>query len=375
VAARRAWAEVDLAAVRHNASLLAQLAAPATVCAVVKAGAYGHGSVPVAQAALEGGAAWLAVAIVEEGAVLRDHGIEAPILLLSEPPAEAMADVVALRLTPTVYTEHGVEAAAKAVAAAEAPPLDVHVKVDTGMHRVGAGAEATPAVVRAVVDRPELHFGGLWTHFAVADDPGSAFTDEQCSRLDAVVADLADQGLRPPMVHACNSAGAIGHPAARHDMVRCGIALYGVAPSMALAAVQAVEGLRPVLSLRARVSYVRVVEAGEAVSYGLRRPLDRRSHVATIPIGYADGVPWRLGVEGGEVLIGGRRRPLAGSVTMDQIMVDCGDDEGVIPGDEVVLIGRQGSEHITAWEWATKVGTIAYEVLCGIGPRVPKMYG
>jgi alanine racemase len=383
VAARRAWAEVDLAAVRHNASLLAELAAPAALCAVVKARAYGHGSVAVAEAALESGATWLAVAIVEEAAVLRDHGIDAPILLLSEPPAASMADVVGLRLTPTIYTQSGVEAAAKAVAHAGSPggagvgaaPLDVHVKVDTGMHRVGAGAEEAPAIVRAVVDRPELNFGGLWTHFAVADDPGNPFTDEQCSRFDAVVAQLVDQDLRPPLVHACNSAGAIAHPGAHHDLVRCGIALYGVAPSPALAAVQPVEGLRPVLSLRARVSYVREVGAGEAVSYGLRRPLERRSHVATVPVGYADGVPWRLGVSGGEVLIGGRRRPLAGSVTMDQIMVDCGDDGGVLPGDEVVLIGRQGNEQITAWEWATHVGTIAYEILCGIGPRVPKIYG
>jgi alanine racemase len=375
VAARRAWAEVDLAAVRHNASLLGGLAAPAALCAVVKAAGYGHGSVAVAKAALEGGASWLAVAIVEEGAVLRDHDIDAPILLLSEPPAQAMADVVALRLTPTIYTQQGVEAAAKAVAAAEAPPLDVHVKVDTGMHRVGAGPEAVPAIVRAVVDRPELNLGGLWTHFAVADEPGNPFTDQQRSRFGAVVEELAQQGLRPPMLHASNSAGAIAHPDAHHDMVRCGIALYGVAPSPALAAVQAVEGLRPVLSLRAQVSYVREVGAGEAVSYGLRRPLEKMSRVATVPIGYADGVPWRLGVSGGEVLVGGRRRPLAGSVTMDQIMVDCGDDQGVLPGDEVVLIGRQGNEHVTAWEWATKAGTIAYEVLCGIGPRVPKIYG
>jgi alanine racemase len=372
VAARRAWAEVDLGAVRHNASLLAELVAPARLCAVVKAAAYGHGSVAVAKAALEGGASWLAVAIVEEGAVLRGHGVEAPILLLSEPPAESMDDVVSLGLTPTLYTERGVEAAAKAVASAGAPPLDVHVKVDTGMHRVGAGAEEALAVVQAVADRPELNFGGLWTHFAVADEPGNPFTDQQCSRFDEVVARLT---ARPPLVHACNSAGALAHPGAHHDMVRCGIALYGVAPSPALAAVQPVEGLRPALSLRARVSYVREVAAGEAVSYGLRRPLERTARVATVPVGYADGVPWRLGVEGGEVLIGGRRRPLAGSVTMDQIMVDCGDDAGVLAGDEVVLIGRQGTEHITAWDWATKVGTIAYEVLCGIGPRVPKLYG
>ena len=375
MSARRAWAEVDLGAVRHNAALLAELAAPAGLCAVVKAAGYGHGSVAVARAALEGGATWLAVAIVEEGEVLRRHDIDAPVLLLSEPPAAAMDDVVALALTPTLYTERGVEAAAKAVASAGAPPLDVHVKVDTGMHRVGVDPDGAVAVAQAVAERPELNLAGLWTHFAVADEPGNAFTDEQCARFDAVVERLDALGLRPPLVHACNSAGALAVAAAHHDMVRCGIALYGVAPSPAMAAVEAVAGLRPALSLRARVSYVRRVPAGEAVSYGLRRPLERESRVATVPVGYADGVPWRLGVTGGEVLIGGRRRPIAGSVTMDQILVDCGDDEGVLPGDEVVLIGRQGTEQVTAWEWATKVGTIAYEVLCGIGPRVPKVYG
>jgi len=379
VAGRRAWAEVDLGAVRHNAFLLSTLVAPAGLCAVVKAGGYGHGSVAVARAALEGGASWLAVAIVEEGAELRDHDVDAPVLLLSEPPVEAMDDVVALRLTPTLYTEQGVEAAAKAVASAGAPPLTVHVKVDTGMHRVGASAEGAVAVVRAVADHPELRFGGLWTHFAVADDPDHPFTAEQCARFDVVIERLVTMGLRPPMAHACNSAGALGVTGARHDLVRCGITLYGVAPSPALAAVQPAlvqdgDGLRPALSLKAGVSYVRRVAAGEAVSYGLRRPLERDATVATVPVGYADGVPWRLGVCGGEVLIGGRRRPLAGSVTMDQILVDCGDDDGVLPGDEVVLLGSQGNEQITAWDWATLAGTIAYEVLCGIGPRVRKIY-
>ena len=371
-ATRRAWAEVDLGAVRHNATLLAGLVAPAGLCAVVKAGGYGHGAVAVARAALEGGASWLAVALVEEGATLRRHEVDAPILLLSEPPA--MDDVVALALTPTLYTQEAVEAAAKAVAAAGAAPLTVHVKVDTGMHRVGADAEDAVAVVRAVADRPELTFGGLWTHFAVADEPGHPFTDQQCARIEAVVQRLTGLGLRPPLVHACNSAGALASPWAHQDLVRCGIALYGVAPSPAFASTVPVAGLRPALSLRAQVSHVRRVGAGEAVSYGLRRRLDRASTVATVPLGYADGVPWRLGVSGGEVLIGGRRRPLAGSVTMDQILVDCGDD-AVAPGDEVVLLGGQGEETITPWDWATQAGTIAYEVLCGIGARVPRIYG
>lgn len=372
---RPAWAEVDLGAIRHNASLLARTVAPARLCAVVKASGYGHGSVAAARAALEGGASWLAVALVDEGAVLRAHGIDAPILLLSEPPPEAMADVVAQGLTPTLYTRNGVEAAAKAVASSGAvQALDVHVKVDTGMHRVGVGVEDAVLMVRAVGERPELRLGGLWTHFAVADEPADPFTATQCARFDRVVAELTRLGLRPPLVHAANSAGAMVHPRSHYGLVRCGIALYGVAPSRALANLGPMSELRPALSLRARVSYVRLVDAGEAVSYGLRRPLVCASTIATVPVGYADGVPWRLGVSGGEVLIGGRRRPLAGSVTMDQIIVDCGDDTDVVPGDEVVLLGRQGEEHVSAWDWASCTGTIAYEILCGISPRVPKVY-
>jgi alanine racemase len=368
---RPVWAEVDLEAIRRNAATLVGLAAPARLCAVVKAWGYGHGPVPVAEAALKGGASGLAVALVEEGDHLRRAGVRAPILLLSEPPQDAMADVVALGLTPTLYSHPGVEAAAKAVVTTSPPePLGVHVKVDTGMHRVGAAPADAVAVARAVDERSELRLEGLWTHFAVADEPDNAFTAEQSVRFTAVVEELAAAGVHPPQLHTCNSAGAIAHPQARHDLVRCGIALYGVPPSPALA--DRVD-LCPALSLRARVSYVKEVAAGDGISYGLRYRLARRSVVATVPIGYADGVPWRLGVAGGQVLLGGRRRPIAGTVTMDQIIVDCGDDS-VSPGDEVVLLGRQGDESVDAWEWAGRLGTIAYEVLCGISPRVPKTY-
>jgi alanine racemase len=368
---RRAWADVDLGAVRHNAAALLATASPARLCAVVKAGGYGHGAVPVARAALEGGATWLAVALVEEGAVLRQSGVTAPVLLLSEPPHDAMADVVGLGLTPTLYTQAGVEAAAKAVAEAGRSPLGVHVKVDTGMHRVGAAPADAVALTVGVVDRPELRLEGFWTHFAMADEPDDPFTATQLARFRTVVAELARTGVRPPLLHTCNSAGAIAHPAARHDLVRCGIGLYGVTPAPGLGRGL---GLRPALSLRARVSHVNQVAAGEGVSYGLRHRFTRPSVVATVPLGYADGVPWRLGAVGGEVLIGGRRRPIAGSVTMDQITVDCGDDRSVAPDDEVVLLGHQGDQAIDAWEWAGRLGTIAYEVLCGIGPRVQKRY-
>jgi alanine racemase len=378
VTLRPVWAEVDLAAIRHNIGVLAGLAAPAGVCAVVKAWAYGHGPVEVARAALDGGAAWLAVALVEEGARLRDAGIDAPVLLLSEPPSAAMADVVGLGLTPTVYTEEGVAAAARAAAAhradpARGVPLAVHVKVDTGMHRVGAAAADAVKLARTVEERPELSLQGLWTHFAVADDPDDPFTAVQAGRFDDVLDELAGLGVRPPLVHACNTAGVLTHRPAHHDLVRCGIGMYGVAPSPALA--HRTGGLRPALTLRARVSLVREVAAGEGVSYGRRFRAERPTMVATVPVGYADGVPWRLSGTGGEVLLGGRRRAIAGAVTMDQLMVDCGDDEDVHVRDEVVLFGRQGAATITAWDWAERLDTIAYEIVCGISiQRVPRRY-
>ena len=379
---RPTWAEIDLAAVRHNARLLKRLAAPAALCAVVKADAYGHGSVPVARAALEGGAAWLAVALVEEGVILRDAGIVAPVLVLSEPTPEAMAVVVERGLTPTLYTPHGADAAARAAAAA-ATVLEVHVKVDTGMHRVGAHPADVASLVGAVDAAPSLHFAALWTHLAVADgaaDEDRVFTAEQLSVFDATRVSLASAGFDPPMVHAANSAGVIAFPTARLDMVRCGIALYGVVPTPAMGpvlsddpALAGAELLRPVLSLRSTVSLVRPLGAGERPSYGRRLPLAERSLVATVPIGYADGVPRRYCAAGGTVLIGGRRCPLAGTVTMDQIVVDCGSDADVSVGDEVVLIGRQATASLTVQDWADVLGTIGNEVLTEIGSRVPRV--
>ena len=373
MALRPAWAEVDRAAIRHNTRLLVERVAPAQVCAVVKAHGYGHGPVQVAEAALRAGATWLGVALVEEGAHLRAAGqFTEPILLLSEPPSPQMDDVVAHGLTPTLYTPAAVDAAAKAVAAsARREPLPVHVKVDSGMHRVGATPEAAVRLALAVHDSPELHLEGLWTHLAVADEPDHPFTTTQVQRFDAVVEELAAHGVRPQLLHAANSAAALTRPDARYDMVRCGIALYGLIPSPQLGGVA---DLHPALALKARVALVKRVDAGEAVSYGLRYRLDKVSYVVTVPIGYADGVPRRLGAVGGEVLIGGRRRPIAGTVTMDQITVDCGDNDTVVAGDEVVLLGRQGDEEISAWDWATRLDTIAYEIVSGISRRVPLDY-
>lgn len=364
-------AQIDLAAIAANVAALSDLAGDASLMAVVKADAYGHGAVEVAKTATRAGAEWLGVALVEEGVELREAGIDGPILVLSEPPVVAAEAVVAARLTPTVYGEQWIGALAEAVAASgSSSSLPVHLKVDTGMHRAGCDAGDALAIAKAVVSHGELVLEGVMTHFAVADEVDHPATDEQIAGFTTVLAELAAAGITPDVVHAANSAAAMTRPEARYDLVRCGIALYGIAPAPEL------EGrveLAPAMSLAAQVSHVRRVDGGEGVSYGLRYRLERPGTIATVPIGYADGVPRRLGHVGGEVLVGGRRRPIAGTVTMDQIMVDCGDDE-VSPGDDVVLIGRQGDEEITASEWAVRLDTIAYEITCGIGARVPRRY-
>jgi alanine racemase len=366
---RAARADVDLDAIRHNVGVLADLVAPSTLCAVVKADGYGHGAIAVSQAVLGAGASWLGVALIEEGAVLRKAGIEAPILLLSEPKLADVELAVHYDLRLTVYSREAIEAAADAAAASQRTAR-LHLKVNTGMNRVGADRREVVDLARAVAKQPGLELEALWTHCAVADEPDNPFTDEQLDRLDEITGALREVGLAPPMFHAANSAAAIDRPRSRRDLVRCGIAVYGLAPSPALAGRV---DLQPAMTLRAEVSMVKRVAAGERVSYGLRHEFASAATVATVPIGYADGVPRRLAAQGGEVLIGGRRRPIVGVVTMDMFMVDCGEDD-VSAGDEVVLLGSQGHETIGADEWAERLDTINYEVVCGIGPRVPRYY-
>ena len=370
---RRAWAEVDLDAIRHNTARLLEVVAPAQLCAVVKADAYGHGALEAARASLSAGASWLAVALCEEGVKLRQAGVDAPILVLSEPAPEAMGPCVEWGLSPTVFTEADI-AGAEEAAASRGTTLRVHLKVDTGMHRAGVPPSQALPMAQAAMAAPHLRFEGLWTHLALAEELDHDLTSTQLARFDNVLLSLRAAGLHPDLVHAANSAGAIAHPVSRYDLVRCGIALYGYPPSPAVAKVLSDLGfeLRPALSLKARVSSCRWLPAGERVSYGQVRPLPQGSLVATVPLGYADGVPRRLS-GAGEVLIRGRRRPLAGTITMDQLLVDCGPDADVEVGDEVVLLGSQGAERIDALEWAAILGTISYEVLCDISPRVPRV--
>jgi alanine racemase len=365
------WSEVDLDAVRDNVAVLREVAAPAELLAVVKANGYGHGAVPVSRAALDAGASWLGVARVEEGEQLRAAGIDAPVMLLSEPAPRVASRVVEAALTPVVYTGFGIDGLVKATAdAGRTSPLDVHLKVDTGMHRVGCAPDDALAVARSIAGHDELTLAGVCTHLAVADEPENPYTGEQLARFERVLAELDAAGLRPPLVHAANSAGLLAEPRARYDLVRVGIACYGLPPAPALAGRAE---LRPALSLRARVTLVKTLPPGTHVSYGLRSAVGETGRVATVPAGYADGVPRNLGLVGGEVLVRGRRRPIVGVVTMDQLLVDLGDVPAE-PGDEVVLIGRQGDDEITATEWAGRLGTISYEVVTGIGARVPRTY-
>jgi alanine racemase len=368
----RAWADVDLGAVRHNVGVLRRHVAPARLCAVVKADGYGHGAVRVARAARDAGAEWLAVAQVSEAAALREAGIDGPLLLLSEPRPDEIATAVGLDLRLTVYTPEMVAALADAVPATRGgAPLRLHVKVDTGMRRVGVAPDEAVALAKVVADHPRLELEGVFTHLPVADEPGNAFTGHQLARFDAVLDQLRAAGFDPPLRHAANSAGAIRLREARYDLVRCGIAVYGVPPSPVL---DGLVDLRGALRLSSEVSFVKRVPAGHGISYGLRQRTRHETTIATVPIGYADGVFRSLPLAGAEVLVHGQRRRMIGVVTMDQLMVDCGTRLDVRPGDPVVLLGAQGDERITPDEWAEKLGTISYEVVCAIGPRVERRY-
>jgi alanine racemase len=362
---RRALARVDLAALERNCATLARAAAPATLCAVVKANAYGHGAVPAARAALAGGATWLAVATAEEAAALRACGIDGPLLVMGALSPEELDVALAAEADLVAWREGFVAALAGHPRGAG---TGVHVKLDTGMGRLGTrdAGEAT-RVAEAVAAAPGLRLAGAMTHFATADDdPG--FAREQLARflpwaerLRAAHGDL--------LVHAANSAAALGIPEARLDMVRCGIAVYGMDP---FHEDPAAYGLEPVLELTSYVAEVKRCAPGESVGYGRRFVASGPTWLGTVPIGYADGV--RRGLTNDcDVLVAGRRVPLVGTVSMDNITVDLGPDPPP-RGSEVVLLGQQGEERILAEEWARRLGTINYEIACGIGPRVPRAH-
>ncbi len=365
---RPTLAKIDLHALAHNFREVEKRAGERSILAVVKARAYGHGAVPVSRRLLDLGADVLGVALVEEGRELRDADIQAPVLVMGAVFPEQAGEIVRLGLTPVIASLAVARALADA-AQGQGTRAAVHVKIDTGMGRIGLVPEAAPDFIAEAVKLKGIHIEGLMTHFADADLRDKQFAATQADRFEKLINALESRGLPVPVRHAANSAAVLDYRRALFTMVRPGLMLYGYNP---------LEGgmdadLRPVLSLVTRVAFLKRVPAGTPISYGRTFITGRESLIATIPIGYADGYGRGLSNRG-EALVRGKRVPVAGRVCMDMTMLDVTDVPGVREGDEVVLIGAQGSERITAGDIAAATGTIPYEVLCAIGSRVPRVY-
>lgn len=367
---RAAWVEVDLGAIAHNVRALNALTPKATrLMAVVKADGYGHGSVEVAQTALAAGAERLGVATVEEALLLRQAGIAAPVHILSQPPAEAVELLIEHDIITTV-TDRDFAASLSRAATRRGAQAVYHLKVDTGMNRIGVRAEDAAGMARWLRDLPGLFMEGVFTHFATADDPGDWDFARQEARFSGAFELMRNEGIKPHLVHAANSAATILHPETHLDMVRCGITIYGLHPSAAT--VDRVD-LKPAMQVKARVSFVKEIGLGEGVSYGLTWQAPGRATIATLPLGYADGVHRVLSNQM-DVLIGGRRCQQVGRVCMDQLMVEVPAGTRVQPGDEAVLVGAQGRSTILLDELAEAAGTINYEMACGFALRMTRRY-
>jgi len=363
--ARRCWAEIELQALQHNvAAVCAQVGPTVRVMAVLKANAYGHGAGPVARA-LAARVAMFGVANVTEAEELRTQVAETPVFILGPALPEERARIVAARFIPTIST---LEEAQHFAALAGDDALPVHLKLDTGMGRIGIWENEAVEVARKIHALRGLVITGLASHLPVADED-DAFTREQLAHFHRAVAELRALGLGQPIVHVENSAGIIGYPAQAGDMVRAGLMLYGSAP---LPDFQ--PRLRAVMTWKTRITLVRDVPAGHGISYGRTFITPQPMRVATLAVGYADGYKRHLSNRGAEVLIRGRRCPVLGRVTMDQIMADVTALPGVKAGEEVVLLGRQGEEEIFAAELAQKSGTIPWEIFTGVGHRVERVY-
>ncbi len=362
------WAEIDLDAIAYNVRKFKSLVGPdVTVMAVVKANAYGHGDHQVAKAALKAGAGRLAVNRAEEGVALRQKGIEAPILLLGHSLPEQAEEIARYRLTPTVTTKR----LARALSAqAEEAPIPVHVKIDTGMGRFGILPEESVDFISFLNSLPGIDVEGLFTHFAVADLADKTYTKRQFKRFLDVVDDLEAKGLLPRILHVCNSAATMDLPEMHLNMVRIGIAMYGLRPSDE---VEPAFPLRPALTLKSRVARVRKIPKGWGISYGLTFVPPAPMKVALVPVGYGDGYH-RLISNRGSVLIHGVRAPIVGRVCMDQFVVDVSHIPDVEEGDEIVLVGSQGKETIPAEEVAEWAETINYEVVTSLLPRVTRKF-
>jgi len=368
--ALRALARVNLAAIERNVGWLrSSLSGQAELCAVVKADGYGHGAAPAARAALAGGATWLAVATADEAAELRAAGLSEPTLVMGAVSSEELGTAIAAGAELVGWDRRFTERLA-AAAAERDRSVRVHVKLDTGMGRLGTRDRAEAFEIAELIARSRgaLELAGAMTHFATADDDPE-FLDRQLSAFEPFASELRSRfpGI---VVHAANSAATLRSPASHFDLVRCGIAIYGCDP---MHEEPSERGLEPALALSSYVAAVKLAQSGESIGYGRRFVAERDTWIGTLPIGYGDGVRRAL-TNNCDVLLRGQRYPLVGTVSMDNITVDLGPEPGAQPGDEAILIGTDGGERQTAEQLARRIGTINYEIVCGISSRVPRAY-
>jgi alanine racemase len=371
--ASRAWAEINLDAIAHNVREIRRITNKrADIMAIVKADGYGHGVLQTVKTLLDNGVTRLAVSMLDEAIQLRNFGIDVPILVLSYTDPSRADEVISNNITQTVFS-HDLAMALSSEAAASHRYAKIHIKVDTGMTRVGfmPGYSAVKNVIE-ISKLPGIIVEGLFTHYASADEKDSSYTYMQFEKYMSICTELERVGVHIPVKHVCNSAAIIEHPEMHLNMVRPGIILYGLYPSTDVNREKV--RLKPAMTLKASISMVKDVDKDVCISYGRTFKTKRYSKIATIPIGYADGYTRFLSNQG-EVLVNGQRAPIVGRVCMDQCMVDITDIKGEVrAGDHVVLFGRQGKEEISVDELAAKIGTINYEIVCVIGKRVPRVY-
>lgn len=369
----RAWAEVNLDNIAHNVKEIRRITdKKVEIMGVVKADAYGHGVMEVARTLIENGVTRLAVSMLDEAIQLRQNGIEVPILILSYTDPVRAEEIILNDVTQTVFSHDLAEALSEAAVRLK-KNVKIHIKIDTGMTRVGfmPGYSAVKNVVQ-ISKLPGIIIEGLFTHFASADETDRSYTYMQFERFMSIVSELNRIGVYIPVKHVCNSAGVIEYPEMHLNMVRPGIALYGMYPSDEVN--KAKVDLKPAMTLKANIILVKEVEKGTCISYGRIFKTERNSKIATLPIGYADGYT-RLLTGKGKVLVNGQLVPIVGKICMDQCMIDVTDVEGDVKvGDEAVLFGSQNGNEIKIEELAEKIGTINYEIACIIGKRIPRVY-
>jgi len=365
---RPSWAEIDLSALGFNLGQIKKKLLPGVkIMPIVKADAYGHGLVEVSKYLVTQGVDYLGIATVDEGIRLRESGINIPLFLLGKIICEEAEAVLEYNLIPTVCNSE-VAIALNSLARQKDSRIKVHIKIDTGMGRIGVSHKAALEFFLELKDLTKIEIEGIWTHFASSEDLD--FSKLQLNRFNFVLGGLKELGFKFDYIHAANSTAVLNNEDSHFNMVRPGLALYGVYPDISVK--EAVE-LKPVMHLKTRIVFIKRVNAGQTISYGRTFITKKDSIIATLPIGYGDGYRWALSNRA-KVILRGRRVPVVGRICMDQTMIDVTDIPDVRLGEEVALMGEQGSERVSAEELASLSGTIAYEILCGISPRIPRTY-